>query len=332
MIVVVDFDGTLAIGDTSDLENMTPNIPIVRLINELHGDNNIINVVTARGSKTCDTLKEREIKYLDKIKKWLRIHNVKYDSISFNKEYGDVYLDDKCFNVKDSIFYEKLDSNFTDNKVRRLNNIVTKKTDTSINEFTWFIMAEKLGLNIPEILSYDKNTIATNYISGKKCDNFNLIYDVIKIFKDTKPSNNSNYESYIGRIDNHLKNNNQIIGGNILIENLKSFNIPNTFNHGDFSIYNLIEKNDTLYLIDPILSDDLFQSYYIDVSKHLFSILFYTFDYELYEYFRKNYIHKFNLDSNIIDVLIASESVRVSNKKNKFYDITNNLIDSLHRI
>jgi RIO-like serine/threonine protein kinase len=159
-----------------------------------------------------------------------------------------------------------------------------------------------------------------------------LIYDVIKIFKDTKPSNNSNYESYIGRIDNHLKNNNQIIGGNILIENLKSFNIPNTFNHGDFSIYNLIEKNDTLYLIDPILSDDLFQSYYIDVSKHLFSILFYTFDYELYEYFRKNYIHKFNLDSNIIDVLIASESVRVSNKKNKFYDITNNLIDSLHRI
>ena len=43
MIIVVDFDGTLAIGDTSNLENMTPNSSIVKLVNDLYNDGNVIN-------------------------------------------------------------------------------------------------------------------------------------------------------------------------------------------------------------------------------------------------------------------------------------------------
>jgi 5'-3' exonuclease len=97
------------------------------------------------------------------------------------------------------------------------------------------------------------------------------------IFKNSKPTNNSDYKSYIERIITHIKNNKAIINGDKLIKNLKDINPPNTFNHGDFSIYNIIEQNNKLFLIDPIYSNDLFQSYYLDIAKHLFSILFYSF-------------------------------------------------------
>jgi tRNA A-37 threonylcarbamoyl transferase component Bud32 len=329
MIIVVDFDGTLAIGDTSDLENMTPNSSIVKLVNDLYNDGNVINIVTARGSKSCSSIEEKEKKYFNKITNWLKKYNINYNSISFNKEYGDIYLDDKCFNVNDNIIYQKLDTNFTGNKVRRINNIVTKKTETSVNEFNWFTKAKQLGINVPEVLSYDIDSIATEFIDGKNCENFDLIQSTINILKNTNPTNTSNYHSYIKRIENHIKNNKSIINGDKLIENLKNINPPNTFNHGDFSIYNIIEQNNNLFLIDPIYSNDLFQSYYLDIAKHLFSVLFYKFDYKLYDEFYKKYIDLFYLDGNIIDILIASESVRVANKNNKFYDVSNNLIDNL---
>ena len=40
MVTVVDFDGTLALGDTKDINTMIPNLKLVSLINSLYKDGN----------------------------------------------------------------------------------------------------------------------------------------------------------------------------------------------------------------------------------------------------------------------------------------------------
>jgi tRNA A-37 threonylcarbamoyl transferase component Bud32 len=329
MVIVIDFDGTLALGDTSNIDKMLPNTKLISLINEMYDDNNIIKIVTARGSKSCSTFEERKVKYFDIITKWLSNFNVKYHELVFNKEYGDIYIDDRCYNIKDTIFYNKLDSKFTENKVRRFNDCVIKKSVSSRQEINWYNKALEIGINIPSILNYDIDTITTSYIDGKSCKDINLILEVLKKFKNTKSTNNINFNSYIKRIKKHIDSNTQIKEGEKLLNLLNQINPLNTFNHGDFSIHNMIENNGKLYLIDPIYEDDLFQSYVIDAAKHLFSTLYYSLDSELYNQLYNEYIIKLEINEKELDILIACESIRVANRKKQLIDISNNLIDIL---
>lgn len=329
MVIIIDFDGTLALGDTSDITKMSPNTKLISLINEMYGDGNYIKIVTARGCKSCSTIQERVLKYETIILDWLKKHNIQYHELSFNKEYGDAYIDDRCYNIKETIFYNKLDSKFTGNKVRRINDCVVKKSSSSKLEVNWYNKAIEIGIDIPTVLSYDNDTIATSFIDGKTCKNVDLVLNVLKKFKNTKPTNKVNFNSYIDRIKIHLNNNPQIKESKKLINLLNTINPPNTFNHGDFSTHNMIETEGKLYLIDPIYSEDLFQSYTIDAAKHLFSILYYSLNPELYNQCYDEYITKLNINENELDILIACESIRVANRKKQLIDISNNLIDIL---
>jgi tRNA A-37 threonylcarbamoyl transferase component Bud32 len=329
MVIVVDFDGTLALGDTSNIPTMHPNLKLITLINQMYNDGNYIKVVTARGCKSCSTIKEREDKYKKVVTNWLNINGVTYNELSFNKEYGDAYIDDRGYNIKDTIYYNKLDSKFTNNKVRRINDCVVKKSDSTIQEVSWYNKALEIGLDIPSVLSYDKDTIATSFIEGSSCYNVDLILNTLRKFKNTKPTNKVNFNSYIERIENHIKNNPSIKSGSKLIDKLNSINPPNTFNHGDFSTHNQIENEGKLYLIDPIYSEDVYQSYVIDAAKHLFSVLYYNLDADFYNICYNEYITKLDIKEEELNILIASESIRVSNRKKQLIDVTNNLIDIL---
>lgn len=329
MVIVVDFDGTLALGDTSNIPTMHPNLKLITLINQMYNDGNYIKIVTARGCKSCSTIKEREDKYRKIITNWLNINGVTYNELSFNKEYGDAYIDDRGYNIKDTIYYNKLDSKFTNNKVRRINDCVVKKSDSTVQEVSWYNKALEIGLDIPSVLSYDKDTIATSFIEGSSCYNVDLILNTLRKFKNTKPTNKINFNSYIERIENHIKNNPSIKSGSKLIDKLNSINPPNTFNHGDFSIHNQIENEGKLYLIDPIYSEDIYQSYVIDAAKHLFSVLYYSLDADFFNLCYNEYITKLDIKEEELNILIASESIRVSNRKKQLIDVTNNLIDIL---
>jgi tRNA A-37 threonylcarbamoyl transferase component Bud32 len=329
MVIVVDFDGTLALGDTSNIPTMYPNLKLITLINQMYNDGNYIKIVTARGCKSCSTIKEREDKYGKIITNWLNINGVTYNELSFNKEYGDAYIDDRGYNIKDTIYYNKLDSKFTNNKVRRINDCVVKKSDSTIQEVSWYNKALEIGLDIPSVLSYDKDTIATSFIEGSSCYNVDLILNTLRKFKNTKSTNKVNFNSYIERIENHIKNNPLIKSGNKLIDKLNSINPPNTFNHGDFSTHNQIESEGKLYLIDPIYSEDVYQSYVIDAAKHLFSVLYYNLNADFYNICYNEYITKLDIKEEELNILIASESIRVSNRKKQLIDVTNNLIDIL---
>lgn len=329
MVTVVDFDGTLALGDTRDIKKMIPNIKLVSLINSLYDDGNTIKIVTARGCKSCNSFKEREEKYFEIISDWLLQNGIKYHELSFYKEYGDVYIDDRSINVKETIYYDRMDSKFTNNKVRRINDFVIKKSSSVENEVKWYNKALKMDLNIPDVLSYDTNTLTTSYIDGKSCNDVALLLDVLKIFKITPSSNKIGFGTYIQRIKNHLDNNPSIIGKEKLVNLLYKINIPNTFNHGDFSVNNLIESNGKLYLIDPIIDDNIFQSYVLDAAKHLFSTLYYNLNYDLYNVCYKKYVTELDINEKSLNILIACEAVRVANRKKQLIDICNNLIDIL---
>ena len=88
----------------------------------------------------------------------------------------------------------------------------------------------------------------------------------------------------------------------------------------------MIETEGKLYLIDPIYSEDLFQSYILDAAKHLFSVLYYSLNPELYHQCYNEYVTKLNINETELDILIACESIRVANRKNQLIDISNNLI------
>jgi tRNA A-37 threonylcarbamoyl transferase component Bud32 len=329
MVIVIDFDGTLALGDTNDITKMIPNLKIVNLLNQMYEDGNYIKIVTARGCKSCSTIQERENKYSDIITKWLTTYNIKYHELSFNKEYGDIYIDDRGYNIQDTIYYSKLDSKFTENKVRRFNNCVIKKSVSSKSEVEWYNKALEIGLNIPNVLSYDIDTITTSFVEGTTCYDINLIIDTLRKFKSTKPTNKINFNSYIDRISYHLKNNPNIKNQSKLLKLLNNINPPNTFNHGDFSTHNQIQFDNKLYLIDPIYSEDLYQSYVIDTAKHLFSVLYYNLNTDFYLQCYNEYVTKLDINPIELDILIVCESIRVSNRKKQLIDISNNLIDTL---
>jgi hypothetical protein len=328
MVINVDFDGTLALGDTSDISSMKPNISLVNILNEMHKDGNEVNIVTARGSKSCQNKKERESKYFDILTNWLKAHNVLYSSLSFDKEYGDVYLDDKCINVKDSLTYNLLDSSFTKNKVRRINDFVVKRSESSVSEYKWYRYASKF-VSTAKVLSYDSDTITTRHIQGTAFDNPNLSVEILSKFKNQPPISEASFDSYIDRIKSHSLNNENLIKVNVLIDRLQGIDVPNTFNHGDFSTDNMIQDSGKLYLIDPIYSKGLFQSFYLDAAKHLFTILYYELNYELYNICRDLYKNELEIEKKEMDTLICAESIRVATYKKEFSSISNNLIDSL---
>lgn len=329
MVVVVDFDGTLALGDTSNISNMYLNQKLALLVNKMYDDGNTIKVVTARGAKSCNTFLEREKKYKDVIQKWLIDNNVKFHELSFNKEYGDAYIDDRGYNTDSTILYEKLDSKFTTNKVRRINNCVIKVSTSSIEEVAWYRKALEIELHTPSVLSYDRDTITTGYIEGKYCSNVGLVVETLSKFKNTAPTNTATFDSYIQRINTHLTNNSSIQNSSKLLSKLSTINPSNTFNHGDFSIHNQIENSNRLYLIDPIYSEDIFQSYILDAAKHLYSVLYYALDSDFYNACNTQYIQVLGISKDELDILVACESVRVCNRKKQLIDITNNLIDAL---
>ena len=200
-----------------------------------------------------------------------------------------------------------------------------------MNVGTWYFAAYTVNVNGSATITMIQpdDTIATSFIDGKTCENVDLVLNTLKKFKNTKPTNKVNFNSYIERIKTHLDNNPQIRESKKLIDLLNTINPPNTFNHGDFSTHNMIESEGKLYLIDPIYSEELFQSYVIDAAKHLFSTLYYSLNPELYNQCYSEYVTKLNISELELDVLIACESIRVANRKKQFIDISNNLIDIL---
>lgn len=331
MIVQVDFDGTLTSGIGARIQELPPNQNMIELIQDLFVDDNYIVICTARGSKSGLTIAERIAKYKDDIEDWLYNNDCPYHEVSFLKNYADIYIDDRAFNAKEQITYEKLDAGFTKNSVRRFNNQVIKRSESSNAEHAWYLYANRVGIRTPKILHCDNDTITMEHIDGVLCDDYRLSNEILLKMACRQGISRASFGDYIAKIEGHLSKEhwNGIDACNKIIDLLQDVEIPGTFNHGDFSVNNLLQIGNDVYAIDPIFRDDVFQSIYLDIAKNLFSILFYLQDAKHYKEAKEFYMREHGVDEKTLKILIASESIRVSSYQKKYIDISCNLVTAL---
>ena len=211
---------------------------------------------------------------------------------------------------------------FTDNKVEKT---ITKTGKTVMSELKWYdaYLDKK---DIPKIVSqhtedYYVDTFTMEFIDREGEFNVFEVLDLVEKYSRYEPLNLLPWSAYVSRIQSHLINN-DISGGQKLIARLNGMVLYPTFAHGDLSCINIIPTRTGHRLIDPLYCSN-FGNYVLDYAKLLFSLKFY-----------KNDIGNFNLlrdqlDEEGLDVLIASEAVRVATYNKKFNFIAENLIAEL---
>jgi hypothetical protein len=231
----------------------------------------------------------------------------------------DIYIDNFSFRNSRQ---KDLSTGFTQNKVIKNKNTVIKTGDSVIFENEWY-HSYKNKKQIPKVLKYHNNQIVLEYI--KRNEDFNLddVFDLIDTYKTYDKLNDLQFNSYIESIRLHLTNNSNITNSFILIDNLKTLNIQPTFCHGDLSVMNMIPTINGLKMIDPLYSKYKFGSYELDLAKLCFSFKFYKNDSASFNYIKEKSKIKY------IDILIASEAVRVASYKKEYSFIAENLINEL---
>lgn len=100
MIYCFDIDGTICTNTDGDYEKAEPFPDTIEKVNLLYDEKNTIYFYTARGATTG--IDWREVTE-NQFKKW----GVKYHKLFFGKPTADLYVDDKCINIKEWLLKEK---------------------------------------------------------------------------------------------------------------------------------------------------------------------------------------------------------------------------------
>lgn len=98
--LVVDLDGTVTLGDTSDYENVAPNLEVIAKLREYRDQGFTISIFTARNMRTFEgNVGKINIITLPTIVAWLDKHNVPYDEVIVGKPWcgkEGYYIDDRA--------------------------------------------------------------------------------------------------------------------------------------------------------------------------------------------------------------------------------------------
>ena len=308
MIIAVDFDGTLALGNKSHISILEPNIPLIsRLIKLRQEINPVIKIVTARGSKSNLSEEDKIKNYYNLIEAWLLKYNVPFDSISFNKEYASLYIDDMTIN-QDAEF-SSLCSPFTKNKIVFTNHTIIKETKEALFEFEWYKLAERY-LDVPKVLFCNDKLIITERIKEYSKPNANHFISIINKMKGIKMERYP-FETYL----NNLK---PIKHSSDKVKDLIYPKHNGTMFHGDLSTDNVL-VSDKIYCIDSNYKN-IFGSYLSDAGKSYFSLVAYEHNYS-----EANKI-KEAFGSDVLKFAVA-EGLRVCKYKPKYISIVNNIAD-----
>jgi len=98
--LVVDLDGTITLGNTSDYKNVLPNIELIAQLKKYQEDGFSIVISTARNMRTYEgNVGKINIHTLPIITEWLNKHDVPYDEILVGKPWcghEGFYIDDRA--------------------------------------------------------------------------------------------------------------------------------------------------------------------------------------------------------------------------------------------
>lgn len=307
--IVVDLDDTLSYTTDRNWEYATPNLPLINRLKELHKQDWIIDIVTARGQLSTTGALQAEVKYRKQIEKWLEIHEVPYNSLSFKKLLARYYIDDKGITPEDFLKLNIGELTRTKEITEGQSGArLTYDSDFVYKEYPSFDQAQEFikwteatihlnlhELYIPEVVSLIGTTVKMKKIPFNNADTYHLIdkaIEVLELFKISKAMIDNQADKYVEGIIKHMFeiNNSSIMGEGSQKRMMKFNNIFNeiqdplysnvipilskwhTFNHGDFSLDNFLLCGDLLYLIDPIFNTEKYQSVLIDIAKLGFSL------------------------------------------------------------
>lgn len=96
MKYVIDIDGTIC-NEGGKVEDRLPFLERIEQFNKLYEEGHTVVYHTARGLKSG----RGENHYRPVTEKQLKEWGVKYHELSFKKHDADLFIDDKCINVKD---------------------------------------------------------------------------------------------------------------------------------------------------------------------------------------------------------------------------------------
>lgn len=266
--IICDIDDTISFTTSRDWENAKPNKELIEKLNNLYDNGWEIVYCTARGTLSCKSREEAREKYESKILGWFKRHNVKYTRLSFLKELGMYYIDDKSITPDDfmNLDIEILKGGLSGAIVERHGNRVFKTAKNSIQAAAWFNIAKNFIPTI-KVHSLIGETLCIDYVTATDTPKVDQIEKYLEIFKSIKSY--VPFDTYIDRIKTHLDLYNPSYYKDVisLLYEIKDFCDENkSFCHGDFTLDNMI-MTDKLYMIDPIYDPNCYSSWLLDLSK-----------------------------------------------------------------
>lgn len=311
LILAVDFDGTLALGNKSHITSCEPNYKLIDQLKSLrNGTNAYIKIVTARGAKNKLSSEEKAKKYLKLIEQFCIQYDIPFDEISFNKEYAHLYIDDMTIGPYDD--FSGYITEFTSNKILFTNHSVIKSCTTSLLEKEWYSVAEHL-VKTPKVLFCNDELIITERIHKDSDHTVEDVLSILEIFKNNIIKNYS-FKTYIHNIviPEYASNKTKQI-----LRSLPEH--TGTFFHGDLSTSNIIKYNQSLYLIDPNYKY-IFGSYLTDAGKAFFSYIAYEYDYNSAKKIQDTY-------GDIVLNFAVAEGSRVCKYRPEYVSFVNNIAE-----
>lgn len=313
--IILDFDDTLAFHKNRDFDNSKPNKPLINKTNRLYDTGWQIDIFTARGNLSCATRAEAREKYLPGMEAWLDKHGVKYHSISFEKPLAAYYIDDKGMTPEDFIEIEinQLEGGLSGSDIYTDGKMVHKKDPRAHEVRDWFEKAK--DVNTPYIDRIVGDTITMEYIDHDKDFFENKIYIALGLIQESlekickiEINDTVEFSTYLDRIKSHC----DLAGIDTFYSvhnQLKLIELRNTFSHGDFGITNMLFKDFSLYLIDPI--PEVFGCLELDVAKLIASLYINRYSEKCITLAYNAMSSYNNIDHEVLNILIASEMIRV---------------------
>jgi tRNA A-37 threonylcarbamoyl transferase component Bud32 len=314
MIIAVDFDGTLALGNYPHIAQLAPNRELIARLREIRAAiAPEIKIVTARGAKDGLTDDQKARKYAGQIRAWLTKYGVPFDDLSFRKEYANLYIDDQTITPHSG--FSALKSTFTGNPVILTETTAIKNAETAPFEAEWYKEARLRGFNVPDVLFFNFDCIITARIHNYETPTANGFIGVLNKFK-TIPRDDD-FQTYL---ENIPKNPDGATQKTLeVVAQLAGMAHPATFFHGDLSTTNVLVTERGAYLIDPNVKH-IFGSYLTDAGKAAFSLIAYEAQYQEAEKIAAE------LGPAVWHFAVA-EGLRVCKYQPKYISIVNNISD-----
>lgn len=315
MIVAVDFDNTLALGNYSHISLLAPNRLLIRRLQEMReAINPTIKVVTARGGKSGLNEQEKKERYERLILEWLAKYGVPFDEVSFQKEYANLYIDDQAIGPFDQ--FDCGQSAFTGNKVVLTDSMVIKSCKSALFEFEWYKEAGARGFEVPVVLFCNDECIITSRICATKGPDAGDFIPLLDAFKGLPNRTSLDYDTYLENIPTIEGSAPKTLAA---VAGLETLCHDETFFHGDLSTTNVLCRSGVPYLIDPNVKH-IFGSYLTDAGKAAFSLIAYE--------------AQFPEAQKIADAIgpevwhfAVAEGLRVCKFQPKYISIVNNIAD-----